>query len=968
MTGRAILKTIGLLLLLFPNGYSLIQAQINHPAQQVGTSFITNYSSGKNGFERQTWSISTCPDGLTYFANGGLLVGGNRFWKTYTDESVESPRSVFAISPDSILIGSTNELGLYVRNAEPGKLTYESLMHKLDSSVHEFGNVWQIMEHQGSIYLRCGSALLSYREDTLRTLISGDLYDFFTIIRDTIFLNVVNKGFGYLSNGKLNLLPYASDFIQTEVKGFFPAKDGFIMFTDDQGIYRTAKDEIILSENRTHLALREDQISKVVRLNNGNFAVGTVKNGLFILDENLQLLQHINRSSGLQNNTVISLHEDNQGNLWVGLDNGISYIELNTCLTKLNSETDFGTGYVSAVYDGKLYLGTNQGLFYTHWKGNDKKNNNPLQILPVKGTSGQVWNLFSTEDELFCGHHKGLFRVGEDEAILVDQNRGSWQIDSLRGNPGYFLESTYRGFFLLKKDEQDQLINLGKLQGISVTTRIFIQDLEGYFWIVSSQNKIYRFRIDLARRSVTDFTSLSDLPGMNSEEIIRLVGTPEQVFFATTDGLFQFDPVQQRFVPNEYYNQIIGTDQPCYEFFEDDFNRIWYVTEKEIGYFSLHFGKPEKVSLPFTHIFESYTRTFGRIGVLDEDNILFGVDDGFYHFPNRCRENRQMNFTTFIIDLESNSQPIDSRKAKSDVPVYRHQRNGFSFTFTSNTYSDPDKVMYRFKLDGLDEEWSEWTSRNIKEYNNLYEGKYLFNVVSRNKFNEESTPSSYSFIVKPPPYRSPLAIFLYSLLIVGAIILLRMIRNRKLYREMKRIEIRKQEELEKKQKDHEAEQLKANQHITALQKEKLEQELLFKSKELSNSAYNLLQKNEMLQKLQNELKEIYHEKDLKKRDRIIQQLIRLIGREINTKKDWEVFDLHFNGVHEDFIEELRRRYPDLNQNDLRVCIFLKMNKSTKEIATLMNMSVRGVETSRYRIRKKMGLSRSDNLFEVITRI
>lgn len=960
------------LLLMYLPFYGVVHGQELQPARQIGTSFITNFYASKNGFERQTWSISTCSNGLTYFANQGLLVGGNRFWKTYSDERIDSPRSVYALSPDSLLIGSKNEIGLFVRNGSPGNMSYHSLMTGLDSNVLEFGNVWQMIEFRDQVLIRGGSAIFSWQQDSLSVLIAGKLYDYITVVQDKIYATVVNEGLGIIDKGVFTLLPFGETFAQTNVKGLFPLDNELIIFTDDQGIFLTSDDGVRKIERIEHNRFVEDQISTVLLLKNGNFAVGTVRNGLFIIDRKGNTLQHINKQSGLQNNTIISMVEDTQGNLWLGLDNGISYIELNTCLTKLNAESDIGTGYVSILHNEKLYLGTNQGLFYINWAENTDSFPSKLEIVPVKGTSGQVWNLNMVGNKLYCGHHKGLFKVDDDIATLVDQNRGSWQLDSIRGYPGFYVESTYRGFFILKENDRGKLQNLGKLQGLPAIDRIFIQDLDGYFWIVSSEYKIYRFRIDPVSLHVVDLESLSDRYGFNESGIIRLVGNPRQVFFSTKNGIFQFDPLDKKFTSNEYYNQIIGPNQTCFEFFEDDYNRIWYVTANEIGYFSLHFGQPEKVTLPFTRLFDSYTRTFGKIGVLDEDNILFAVDEGYYHFPYRCRENSPSSNNAFIIDLETHDAPIDFRENNGDdtgtIPIYRHNQSAFSFTFTSNIFHDPEKVMYRYRLLGLEEGWSDWTTRNIKEYNNLFEGKYQFQVVSRNKYNEESDVATYSFIVKPPGYRSPLAIFFYSLLIVGAIIVLRLIRNRKMEREVQLLEKQKQNEIEKKQQEYEAEQLKAKQHIIALQKEKLEQDLLFKSKELSNAAYNLLQKNEMLQKLRDEMKVIFHEKDVSKRDKIIQRLMRMIGREINTKKDLEVFDLHFNVVHEDFIEKLREKFPDLNQNDQRICIFLKMNKSTKEIATLMNMSVRGVETSRYRIRKKMGLKRSDNLFEVISRM
>jgi DNA-binding CsgD family transcriptional regulator len=189
---------------------------------------------------------------------------------------------------------------------------------------------------------------------------------------------------------------------------------------------------------------------------------------------------------------------------------------------------------------------------------------------------------------------------------------------------------------------------------------------------------------------------------------------------------------------------------------------------------------------------------------------------------------------------------------------------------------------------------------------------------------------------------------------------------KQLEREKKKIEEKKQLEIEQKKKRFEEEQLKAEQKITELEYEKLQQDLVYKTKELSNSMINILHKNEIFLEFKTEMEKLFMEKNIAKRDKSIQKLIRTIDSEISSKRDLELFDLNFSAVHEDFIKKLKEKFPNLNQNDLRLCTFLKMNKTTKEIATLMNMSVRGVETSRYRLRKKMGLDRDGNLYDIIS--
>lgn len=935
--------------------------------KNIGVPFINNYSPKELNFNRQTWDISTLNNGLVYFANSSLLVAGNRYWNNFEGKS-NLIRSVHALNPDSILVGGPNEIGLFVSGKIPGEINYHSLMGKLDSNYRNFGTVWKILNFNQKYYLRAGSAVLEYDKDTIVPLLYSDFIDYMGVVNDTLFVSIANRGLGTLIDGEFKLLPFGAHFSSSKVHGVFSEGTGkYYVFADNTAFF--IENNILYPFIPSLLAVLEQyQVSVVRQIKDDYFAIGTVKDGIYIISKKGEKIQHFNKHAGLQNNTIISMLVDENDNLWLGLDNGISYIEVNSCLTKINSESDIGTGYVAVYHNGRLYLGTNQGLFYTFWDIKNTNNNSSLELRPVTNTTGQVWSLFKENGYLYCGHHKGIYLVDGDQGTLVDEIAGCWKIDSLVEVPGYYLEATYRGFFILKADKYNTLKSLKKLEGLPGNTRTFLQDSQGYIWIVTPENKIFRFRIDPETLKISQVEDLTDKPGLPEIKRIKMVGDKKRVFFSTHKGIFHFNQETNQFVSNDLYNQIVGKGNICYEFFEDDYDRIWYVRENEIGFFSLHFGKPEKTFLPFTRFYNNYTRVFGSISVLDQDNVLFGVDEGFYHYKNSCTESYNHDYRCFVTRFESHEKPVSWALRKVDkthIPVYAHKRNAFIFSFTSNIFVDPQNVYYRYKLEGQDHEWSAWTTRPMKEYNNLFEGEYTFKVMARNKYGFESGQASFTFAVKPPYYRSTFAYIVYGVLLLVILFVLRFFRNKRIELEKQKIEEKKHREMEEKKKHYEEESLKSKQRITELVNEKLEQELVYKSKELSNSTFNILRKNKIMQGLKVEMQQLYLEKNLKKRDLKILGLMKLIENEINTKKDWKIFDSNFQAVHDDFIHNLQKKYPGLNQSDIRLCTFLKMNKTTKEIATLMNMSIRGVETSRYRLRKKMGLSRGENLFETI---
>ncbi|HKK63048.1 MAG TPA: hypothetical protein VJ951_10815, partial [Bacteroidales bacterium] len=169
---------------------------------------------------------------------------------------------------------------------------------------------------------------------------------------------------------------------------------------------------------------------------------------------------------------------------------------------------------------------------------------------------------------------------------------------------------------------------------------------------------------------------------------------------------------------------------------------------------------------------------------------------------------------------------------------------------------------------------------------------------------------------------------------------------------------------EKKEKLEEQRRI-AEREVEKLKIDNLQASMKHKNKELTNSTYHIIRKNKFLNSLKKELstlskaaKSDFVEQELKK-------ISRKIDRDINNEKNWRVFDRYFDEVHQEFLERLKQKHPDLSPKELRLSAYLRMNISTKEIAPLMNISIRGVEISRYRLRKKLDLDREENLTQYL---
>jgi DNA-binding CsgD family transcriptional regulator len=291
------------------------------------------------------------------------------------------------------------------------------------------------------------------------------------------------------------------------------------------------------------------------------------------------------------------------------------------------------------------------------------------------------------------------------------------------------------------------------------------------------------------------------------------------------------------------------------------------------------------------------------------------------------------------------------RKADIEIP---YRENSVKITYGMPTQNNAYVDGYKYRINKG--EWSDITLSNIKEYTNLSEGTYTFEVVALLTTGQTAT-DSITFKILPPWYRSTAAKIIYIVLVIVAIWLLYMLSNKRIAKAAHKVEIAKDAEL--KEKDDE---------IHQLEKLQLKSEIEHKSQEIVNLLLSVSNKHEVLINIKEELQKVRSnlKGDITNRKLLI-ALQEQIDTALQSEKVLDRIDKEFDLVHNDFTKKLRADYPDLTSNEVKMCSYIKMNLSTKEIAPLMNMSMRGVETIRYRMRKKFGLERSDSLTEFIRR-
>ena len=155
---------------------------------------------------------------------------------------------------------------------------------------------------------------------------------------------------------------------------------------------------------------------------------------------------------------------------------------------------------------------------------------------------------------------------------------------------------------------------------------------------------------------------------------------------------------------------------------------------------------------------------------------------------------------------------------------------------------------------------------------------------------------------------------------------------------------------------------KLKQELLRSEKKQLKSELEYKNKELETFALQIIQKNEFLENLKTEVKKVSGD------SKQLKDISVNISQNLYLEKDREEFQHHLDKIHETFFLKLETNFPELSKNEKRLCSLLAIDLSSKDIATIINISPESVKKSRYRLRKKLGLSTEDNLSDFLKNI
>jgi DNA-binding CsgD family transcriptional regulator len=911
---------------------------------------IKNFAPSDYGAGIQNIDFAQNRDLSLFVANNlGVLSFNGSSWGKHALNTGKKQRSLaFDGNSNRLYVGSQGEFGFF-----EGSWHYVSLLDKIPERFRDFDEVWDVLVLDSNVYFCTFQGIFIYEGDSISIIKRPGGFNRSFLAENKLFTQSPAGALFEIEGHELIPLPknaqtnnIVAGVVRSEGEYVFFYNSGKIEFLNSLG----AKEEYAELISR----LAGKYVNHVVQISDGRLVISTQRSGLFIYDLQTRQIENISISDGLMSNACLRVFQDHSGNLWVGMQNGIALIDINSPLRLVNQNIDLqGSGYEAFETEEGTYFTTSNGIYFL-------SKDTPKSKFLI-GTEGPAYGMQLINNKLYAGHHTGLFLLEGGKALRRAYCEGLWQIKQLRSNPTYAVAGTYTGLHLFQLDRTGELRDAQKINGFNESSRFFEEDRKGRIWVGQYYKGLYLLTLDDSLKNASP-TKVSDSYALPIQKYIFLSRIDEQIYICSVKGIFKLDQSTGKIVEEDVFTKVVGKNW-VYQLVQDRQKNVYVYSENLVGLF-------KKVSLD-NYVFQpsslfqlrqSFNNDLLNVSRNVREGVLFNANEGFIQYTPELEEGVSITSVPLlsrVINVAEDSvlysrMPFQVRPEKTEPIRITESTRILQFIVESFKFKDVSNQQFRYYLSGFEDSYGEWSTASIKEYTNLRVGRYAFHVQTLNSRGEIVTSQPFLVEVSPAFYKSTLARLIY--LVIALLVLYQIYRFQRQYyrRKQARMEQAKQKELGQKQKE-----------LQQLKDEQVKNELIHVNTLLAASTMNLVVKNEFMETIKEEIRQAKATDKVEDKQRALEKIIKEIDTTLKVQEDWKQFEHHFDQIHGDFLKRLTREFTDLTPGEQKLCAFLRLNMDTKEIANLMAISSRGVEVTRYRLRKKFKLDTHQNLSKFI---
>ncbi|TAE10393.1 MAG: hypothetical protein EAY72_11640, partial [Bacteroidetes bacterium] len=482
------------LLLCFLHGSTYVFAQLN----------IKNFSKANYGGGTQNWAFEADKDGRVFVANNeGVLVFTGNKWTVYPLPNNTIVRSMAMAADGRLYVGGQDEVGFFTANAA-GKLKYQSLVPLIPKNQRQFADVWNIVIHNNEVYFRSFSTLFILKNNAITCHSTNTQWYFLGKHQGKVVVHERGKQPRFWQNGSIATTNFDSTTLITSTT---PFNSSSLVTTSNNGLFLLTNNQLVRFSLQGLPNASGMHFTHAKQLQSGQLLLGTYENGLVQADSAGNVQGVITTAKGLNSNNVKYIFEDKQANIWLGLEEGISVMDVRYPITWVNAAVFNGAGgYSATVANNFLYFSLANGIYKAPLGTNQSFTYRADAIEKIAG--GLSWRVATIDNQLLAGTDDGCFTIQNNGLKAIDKSTGYW-IFKEAGNQTV-VAGNYNGIALLKKTSTgyEKLWDWNALQ---VSARyVEVDTVENLVWISHPYRGVYQ--ISLTTKKVEQFTQQNGLP------------------------------------------------------------------------------------------------------------------------------------------------------------------------------------------------------------------------------------------------------------------------------------------------------------------------------------------------------------------------------------------------------------------------------------------------------------------------
>ncbi len=779
--------------------------------QTTGTPFLRNYSPDEYQADGQNWAIAQDQNGIMYFGNNGVVEYDGVAWRLIPTEKKTVVRSLAVDKNNRVYVGAYGEIG-YLAPGKSSQLQYHSLLSHLEKQYLDFSDVWQTIATSSSVYFVTQKYVFRWANQRMHVWKAQQNFHVGFSLNDQFYVRQWGVGLMRDEGDSLTLAPGGARLADERVFAMLPwsgSKSGggkavSLIATRANGLYLYDGVSLTPFPTAADAILKEALVYYGVQLPNGRYAFATLKNGVIVVDGEGNLVHHLNKASGLQDETAWFLYVDRQDGLWIGLDAGISRVEVASPFTQFTNLAGL-EGYVLNItrHQGNLYVATSLGTYFLDGtNGGNSDGGRRFKRMP--GIPPQCWALLPMGQSLLLATFDGVFEIRGQQAKLLNKAY-SFILHRSKQDTNRVFVGLQNGLMSLYHEGGQWQVE-GRLDSIDFEIRNILETPDRKLWVTPRFQGI--LKIDYAKgfnihAPVVRYDTLHGLPPGDRNFAFL---TRKGLRFGTHRGIYRLDETQQRFVPDTSLIKGFPTDQaPIFHAAQDANGNLcfFYGEKSDFGRALLQKdgsytweGKP-MLRVAGAKAEFAYSDPFRR------ELTWIGGNNRVILYDASVAKNYELEFSTQIRQVIANGDSLifggAGSEAEGSVTV-PFAENTLRFSYAAPSFDDESKNEYQYRLEGYDDNWSKWTTEPHKDYTKLPAGNYRFLVRAKNIYQHIGSTASFEFKILPPFYQTWWAYLFYALLFIGVGYALRQYElgrlRRKQAQEMEHLELNKLKELD----------------------------------------------------------------------------------------------------------------------------------------------------------------------------